>query len=95
MVLAQVSLRVIVPLLCGVIAGLVADSVGDTAPRYVLIGLAGGTLVSVLWIRSFITSSVARMRRAGYGAAGPATEEHEPNGSEGRGERPESDAASR
>jgi F0F1-type ATP synthase assembly protein I len=63
MVLAQVSLRVIVPLLVGVIAGLIADSVGGTAPRYVLIGLAGGTLVSALWLRTFVSGNVARLRR--------------------------------
>ena len=63
MVLAQVSLRVIVPLLVGMIAGLIADSVGGTAPRYVLIGLVGGTLVSALWLRAFISASVARLRR--------------------------------
>jgi F0F1-type ATP synthase assembly protein I len=77
MVLAQVSLRVIVPLLAGVIAGLVADSIGQTAPRYVLIGLAAGTLVSVLWLRAFIASNVARMRRGGERAPGPGSEEHE------------------
>ena len=77
MVLAQVSLRVIVPLLAGVIAGLVADSIGQTAPRYVLIGLAAGTLVSVLWLRAFIASNVARMRREGERAPSPGSEEHE------------------
>ena len=63
MVLAQVSLRVIVPLLVGVIVGLIADSVGGTAPRYVLIGLVGGTLVSALWLRTFVSGNVARLRR--------------------------------
>lgn len=82
MVLAQVSLRVIVPLLGGVIAGLLADGIGDTAPRYVLIGLAAGTLVSVLWIRAYIASSVARMRRGGGRAGGPGTEEDEHNSTE-------------
>jgi len=80
MVLAQVSLRVIVPLLGGVIAGLVADGIGDTAPRFVLIGLAGGTLVSAVWLRSFITSNVARLRRERDAAAATASEEHEHNG---------------
>jgi hypothetical protein len=77
-VLAQVSLRVIVPLVSGVIAGLVADSIGDTAPRYVLIGLAAGTLVSILWLATFIVSSAARLRREReeYEAAA-ASEEHE------------------
>ena len=78
MVLAQVSLRVILPLLAGMIAGLVADSIGQTAPLYALIGLVGGTLVSILWLRAFIRSSVARMRRDGgdTGAAGPEEHEH-------------------
>jgi hypothetical protein len=77
MVLAQVSLRVILPLLAGVIAGLVADRIGQTAPLYALIGLAGGTLVSVLWLRAFIRSSVARMRREGEAIGGAGAEEHE------------------
>lgn len=77
MVLAQVSLRVILPLLVGVIAGLVADGVGQTAPRYVLIGLAGGTLVSVLWLRSYIAANVARMRRERDDAGATGAEEHE------------------
>ena len=77
MVLAQVSLRVIVPLLSGVIAGLVADSIGDTAPRYVLIGLAAGTLVSILWLATFIASSGARLRREREEHEAAASEEHE------------------
>jgi F0F1-type ATP synthase assembly protein I len=89
MVLAQVSLRVIVPLLVGVIAGLVADAIGDTSPRYVLIGLAGGTLVSALWLRSFVVSTAARMRRERDEADATATEKHEHNGTEGKGGAPE------
>jgi hypothetical protein len=96
MVLAQVSVRVIVPLLIGVIAGLVADGIGDTSPRYVLIGLAGGTLVSVLWLRAFVTSNVARMRRErDEPADATVTEKHEHNGSEGKGGAPESDRTPR
>jgi F0F1-type ATP synthase assembly protein I len=88
MVLAQVSLRVIVPLLVGVIAGLVADNIGDTAPRYVLIGLAGGTLVSALWLRAFIASNVAQMRRTRDADAANGTENDEQNRSAGNGEGP-------
>lgn len=77
MVLAQVSLRVILPLLAGVIAGLVADRIGQTAPLYALIGLVGGTVVSVLWLRAFIRSSVARMRREGEDSGAAGAEEHE------------------
>jgi hypothetical protein len=62
LVLAQVSLRVILPLLGGGIAGIVADRIGQTAPQFVLIGLAGGTLVSILWLRAFIVSNVKRLR---------------------------------
>jgi hypothetical protein len=76
-VLAQVSLRVILPLLAGGIAGLVADSAGGTAPRYVLIGLAVGTLVSALWLGAFIASTVARIRRERDTAGAAAREEHE------------------
>lgn len=95
MVLAQVSVRVIVPLLVGVIAGLVADSLGDTSPRYVLIGLVGGTLVSALWLRSFVISNAARMRRERDEADATATEKHEHNGSEGEGGAPESGSTAR
>ncbi len=77
MVLAQVSLRVIVPLLGGVIAGLVADNMGHTAPQFVLLGMAAGTLVSILLLRAFIVSTAARMRRERDAAAEAGAEEHE------------------
>ena len=77
MVLAQVSLRVILPLLGGAIAGMVADGVGQTAPLFVLIGLAGGTLVSILWLRAFIVSGAERLRQERGGATVPGAEEHE------------------
>lgn len=77
MVLAQVSLRVVVPLLGGVIAGLVADNMGHTAPQFVLLGMAVGTLVSILLLRAFIVSTAARMRRERDAAVGAEAEEHE------------------
>jgi len=77
LVLAQVSLRVIVPLLGGGIAGLVADRIGHTAPQFVLIGIVGGTLVSILWIRAFIVSNVRRLRREPDDAVPPGAEEYE------------------
>lgn len=77
MVLAQVSLRVIVPLLGGVIAGLVADNMAHTAPQFVLLGMAAGTLVSILLLRAFIVSNAARMRRERDAAAEAGAEEHE------------------
>ena len=77
MVLAQVSLRVILPLLGGAIAGMVADGIGQTAPLFVLIGLAGGTLVSILWLRAFIVSGAERLRQGRDGATALGAEEHE------------------
>lgn len=93
-VLAQVSLRVILPLLGGVIAGLVADGMSDATPRYVLIGLVGGTLVSVLWLRSFIGSNVARLRESEKERTA-ALEEHEHTTTEGTRGAPESDPTAR
>lgn len=95
-VLAQVSLRVILPLLGGVIAGLVADSTGDTAPRYVLIGLAVGTLVSALWLAAFVASTVARIRRERDAEeAATGSEEHEHTTTERSTGAPGSDDAPR
>lgn len=74
MVLAQVSLRVIVPLLLGGLSGIALDRIGQTAPQFVLIGLAAGTLVSILWVRAFIVSGLARMRRDRDTAAGSGPE---------------------
>ena len=95
MVLAQVSVRVIVPILIGVIAGLIADGIGGTSPRYVLIGLVGGTLISALWLRSFVASNAARMRRESDEAARATATESEHNGPEGEGGAPGSGSAAR
>lgn len=61
-VLAQVSMIVALPVLGGVVAGLIADAMLRTSPLFVLSGLAIGTLVTVIWLRGFITSNVARLR---------------------------------
>ena len=63
-VLGQVSLMVALPLLGGAIAGLVADNVLETAPLFVLSGLAVGTVVTVLLLRRFIATNAARLRAA-------------------------------
>ena len=78
-----------------VIAGLVADSIGDTAPRYVLIGLAAGTLVSILWLATFIVSSAARLRRERDEYDAAASEEHEHTTTERSAGAPGSDPAPR
>lgn len=76
-VLAQVTLIVALPLLGGVVAGLVLDGISGTAPLFVLTGMAIGTLVTVLWLRSFVTSNSARLRSdssaAGAGEPGDKT----------------------
>jgi F0F1-type ATP synthase assembly protein I len=70
-VLAQVTLIVALPLLGGVVAGLVIDGIAETTPLFVLTGMAIGTLVTILWLRSFITSNAARLRGgAGGGGTG-------------------------
>jgi len=64
------------PLLGGAIAGLLADRIGQTAPQFVLIGMVGGTLVSILWVRAFIVSNVRRIRQHEARAAGAEEHEH-------------------
>lgn len=75
-VLAQVTLIVALPLVGGVIAGLVVDGNLGTAPLFVLSGLAIGTLVTALWLRRFITTNMARLRSEDV-AGGPGAEQHE------------------
>lgn len=81
-VLAQVTLIVALPLVGGVIAGLVADANLGTSPLFVLSGLAIGTLVTALWLRWFITTNVSRLRRE-EPAVGPGAEQHEQSTTEG------------
>lgn len=75
-VLAQVTLIVALPLVGGVIAGLVADGALGTSPLFVLSGLVIGTLVTALWLRWFITTNVTRLRGE-EPAVGPGAEQHE------------------
>lgn len=75
-VLAQVTLIVVLPLMGGVIVGLVADGNLGTAPLFVLSGLAIGTLVTALWLRWFIRTNMARLR-GGDVEVGPGAEQHE------------------
>ncbi|HEX6129827.1 MAG TPA: AtpZ/AtpI family protein [Candidatus Limnocylindria bacterium] len=75
-VLAQVTLIVALPLVGGVIAGLVADGALGTSPLFVLSGLVIGTLVTAVWLRWFITTNMSRLRRE-EPAVGPGAEQHE------------------
>lgn len=69
-VLAQVTLIVALPLLGGVVAGLVIDGISGTTPLFVLTGMAIGTIVTVLWLRTFIVRNSARLRRGAAGERG-------------------------
>jgi hypothetical protein len=73
-VLAQVTLIVALPLLGGVIAGLVADNVLGTSPLLVLGGLVLGSLVTAGTLYRYITKNAARLR-AGAGRRDPAGNE--------------------
>ena len=78
-VLGQVTLIVALPLLGGVVAGLVADGLAGTSPLFVLSGLAVGSLVTILWLRSFITANAARLRSpSGANGASDTNERAEP-----------------
>lgn len=93
-VLAQVTLIVALPLLGGVVAGLVLDGISGTAPLFVLTGMAIGTLVTVLWLRSFVTTNSARLRSdsSGGGAGEPGDMTRSGHGQHGQ---PRQDSAER
>ena len=61
-VLGQVTLIVALPLVGGVIAGLVADGSLGTSPLFVVSGLVIGSIVTALWLRWFIGTNMARLR---------------------------------
>ena len=61
-ILAQVTAIMVIPMVGGAVAGLVIDGMQGTAPLYVLIGLAVGTLISAIGIWLLIRAGV----RKGY-----------------------------
>ena len=61
-ILAQVTAIMVIPMVGGAVAGLVIDGMLATAPLYVLIGLAVGTLISAIGIWLLIRAGV----RKGY-----------------------------
>jgi len=75
-VLAQVTLIVTLPMVGGVIAGLVVDGALGSSPMFVVIGLAIGTLVTAVWLRWFIATNVSRLRDEDA-VVGTGPEEHE------------------
>jgi hypothetical protein len=80
-VLGQVTLIVALPLLGGVVAGLVIDGIAGTTPLFVLSGLVIGSLVTILWLRSFITTNAARLRNpSGANGTSDTSDTSEPGG---------------
>jgi ABC-type nickel/cobalt efflux system permease component RcnA len=62
-ILAQVTAIMVIPIMGGVVAGLILDRSLDTSPLLVLSGLAGGTLIAAIGIWLLIRAGVRR----GYG----------------------------
>ena len=61
-ILGQVTAIMVIPMVGGAVAGLVIDGSLGTSPLYVLIGLAGGTLISAIGIWLLIRAGA----RKGY-----------------------------
>jgi len=61
-ILAQVTAIMVIPIMGGVVAGLILDRSLDTSPLLVLSGLAGGTLIAAIGIWLLIRAGV----RKGY-----------------------------
>ncbi len=61
-ILAQVTAIMVIPIMGGVVAGLILDGNLGTSPLLVLSGLAGGTLIAAIGIWLLIRAGV----RKGY-----------------------------
>ena len=59
-ILGQVTAIMVIPIMGGVVAGLILDRVLGTSPLLVLIGLATGTVIAAIGIRLLIRSGVRR-----------------------------------
>jgi hypothetical protein len=68
-ILGQVTAIMVIPMVGGAVAGLVIDGSLGTSPIYVLIGLAGGTLISAIGIWLLIRAGA----RKGYTDGGRKT----------------------
>ena len=69
-ILGQVTAIMVIPMVGGAVAGLVADEMLGTSPMWVLIGIGVGTLISAIGIWLLIRAGV----RKGYTDAGnPST----------------------
>ncbi|MDQ3880154.1 MAG: hypothetical protein M3295_03640 [Chloroflexota bacterium] len=59
-ILLVVSAIVVVPMLGGAIAGLVADGIARTSPMFALIGFGIGNLIAIVGVWLFIRSGLRR-----------------------------------
>lgn len=66
-ILGLVTAIMVIPMVGGAVAGLVADSALGTSPQFVLIGLAVGTLVAAAGVWLLIRAGARR----GYTDSGP------------------------
>ena len=79
-VLAQGTAIVALPLLGGVIIGLIADGVFETSPLLVLSGLALGSLVTAVTLSRYISNNAARLRAGAERRDPAATNERNSTG---------------
>lgn len=70
-ILAQVTAVMVIPIMGGVVAGLILDGALDTSPLLVLSGLAGGTLISGIGIWLLIRAGVRKGYTQGKRGDGP------------------------
>ena len=66
-IMGLVTLIMVIPMVGGAVAGLVVDGMLGTSPLYVLIGLAGGTLISAIGIWLLIRAGVKKGYTMGPG----------------------------
>ena len=64
-ILGQVTAIMVIPMVGGVIAGLVVDGMLGTTPLWVLLGLAIGTLLSAIGIWLLVRAGVRKGYTAG------------------------------
>ena len=70
-ILAQVTAIMVIPILGGVVAGLILDRTLDTSPMLVLSGLAAGTLIAAIGIWLLIRAGVRKGYTQGRQDDGP------------------------
>jgi len=64
-ILGHVTLIMVIPIVGGTVAGLVADGMLRTSPLLVMIGLVVGTLVSIIGIWLYIRAGTRGRRESG------------------------------